>query len=101
MRNVPFAFLNEETIDRINRAERVYADQVRADQVQVDALKNLAETQMSMRGLLIWPPSAVLREAAKRFVAMLEKLMEMSGPNSIANLERALRAHGVAPDSEK
>jgi len=42
-----------------------------------------------------WPPSA------KRFVAMLEKLMEMSGPNSIANLERALRAHGVAPDSEK
>jgi hypothetical protein len=90
MRNVPFAFLNEETIDRINRAERAHADQV-----QVDALKNLAETQMSMRGLMKWPPTA------KRFVAMLEKLMEMSGPNSIANLERALRAHGVAPDSEK
>jgi len=101
MRNVPFAFLNEETIDRINRAERAYADQVHVDQVQVDALKNLAETQMSMRGLLTWPPSATLRTAAKRFVAMLEKLMEMSGPNSIANLERALRAHGVAPDSEK
>ncbi len=50
---------------------------------------------MSMRGLMKWPPTA------KRFVAMLEKLMEMSGPNSIANLERALRAHGVAPDSEK
>jgi len=94
MRNVPFAFLNEETIDRINRAER-------ADVVQVDALKNLAETQMSMRGLLTWPPSAVLKTAAKRFVAMLEKLMEMSGPNSIANLERALRVHGVAPESEK
>jgi hypothetical protein len=32
---------------------------------------------------------------------MLEKMMEMSGPNSIANLERALRAHGVAPRSEE
>jgi hypothetical protein len=96
MRNVPFAFLNEETIDRINRAERVCADPV-----QVDALKNLAETQMSMRGLLTWPPSGVLKTTAKRFVAMLEKLMEMSGPNSIANLERALRAHGVAPESER
>jgi glucuronate isomerase len=96
MRNIPFAFLNEETIDRINHAERAYADQV-----QVDALKNLAETQMSLRGLITWPPSAVLKTAAKRFVAMLEKMMEMSGPNSIANLERALRAHGVAPRSEE
>jgi hypothetical protein len=95
MRNVPFAFLNEETIDRINHAERAYAEKV-----QVDALTHLAQTQMSMRGLMTWPTGSALKTAAKRFVAMLEKMMEMSGPNSIANLERALRAHGVAPRSE-
>jgi acyl CoA:acetate/3-ketoacid CoA transferase beta subunit len=95
MRNVPFAFLNEETIDRINRAEKAYAGQV-----QVDAFANLASTQMSMRGMIALPAGAALKTAAKRVVAMLEKMMEMSGPNSIANLERALRAHGVAPRSE-
>jgi hypothetical protein len=86
MRNIPFAFLNEETIDQISRAEKAYADKV-----QVDAFAKLAATQMSMRGLIAWPAQSVLRTALKRFVAMLEKMMEMSGPNSIANLERALR----------
>jgi len=94
MRNVPFAFLDEETIDRINRAERAHANRV-----QVDAFANLAETQKSMRGVIEWSASAALKTAAKRFVAMLEKMMEMSGPNSIANLERALRAHRDAPRS--
>jgi hypothetical protein len=93
MRNVPFAFLNEETIDRINRAERAHA----ADQVQVDAFANLAETQKSMRGVIALPPGAAMKTLGRRFVAMLEKMMEMSGPNSIANLERALRAHREAP----
>jgi hypothetical protein len=48
--------------------------------------------------MLMWPDTApssgtvaVIKRAAKRLVAMLEKMMEMSGPNSIANLERALR----------
>ncbi len=35
---------------------------------------------------------AVLKKSAKRLVAILEKMMEMSGPNSIANFERSLRA---------
>ncbi len=88
MRNIPYAFLNEETIDQINRAERAY----------VYAFANLAATQQSMRGMLTWPKTApsstikaALKTTAKRFVAMLEKMMEMSGPNSIANLERALK----------
>jgi hypothetical protein len=93
MRNIPFAFLDEETIDQINRAASEHAT------AGVDAFAHLAETQRSMRGLIVWPenvePShlffAVLQRTAKRFVAMLEKMMEMSGPNSIANLERSLR----------
>ncbi len=83
MRNIPFAFLNEETIDQINRAHK----ERRA--ARVNAMQNLASTQLSMRGLIKWPS---FRTAKKRLVAMLEKMMEMSGPNSIANLERALRA---------
>jgi hypothetical protein len=94
MRNVPFAFLNEETIDRINHAERAYVEKA-----QVDALANLAQTQMSMRGFMTQPVRPVAM--FKKLVALLEKMMEMSGPNSIANLERALRAHGVAPRSEQ
>jgi hypothetical protein len=86
MRNIPFAFLNEETIDQINKAEREY----------VAAFANLAQTQRSMRGTLTWQ-NATWKAVAKRFVAMLEKMMEMSGPNSIANLERALRVHGHDP----
>ena len=93
MRNVPFAFLNEETIDRINRAERAHA----AGQVQVDAFAHLAETQKSMRGVIALPTGSAWKTIAGRFVAMLERMMEMSGPNSIANLERALRAHREAP----
>ncbi len=92
MRNIPFAFLDEETIDQISRAGKQHA-------AKVDAFANLAETQKSMRGVITWPASAgtsdtitaALKRAAKRLVAMLEKMMEMSGPNSIANLERALR----------
>lgn len=90
MRNIPFAFLNEETIDQINRADREY----------VNGFAHLAETQKSMRGLMTWPENraasgftAAIKKTASRFVAMLEKMMVMSGPNSIANLERALRAH--------
>ena len=75
MRNIPFAFLNEETIDQINRAEREY----------VNGFANLAETQMSMRGLIRWPLMPWI-------VATLEKMTTMSGPNSIANLERAIRS---------
>lgn len=97
MRNIPYAFLNEETIDQINRAERDY----------VDAFANLAATQQSMRGLMTWPKAtasstimAAVKTTAKRFVAMLEKMMEMSGPNSIANLERALRSQEVRRQTE-
>lgn len=89
MRNIPFAFLNEETIEQINKADREH----------VDALANLARTQQSMRGVMTWRDGgrsatviSVVKRTAKRFVAMLEKMMEMSGPNSIANLERSLRA---------
>jgi hypothetical protein len=77
MRNIPFAFINEETIDQINRAEREY----------VNGFAKLAETQMSMRGLIRWPVMAWI-------VATLEKMMSMSGPNSMANLERAMRSRG-------
>lgn len=81
MRNIPFAFLNEETIDQINTADRQY----------VKGFSNLAQTQMSMRGLITWPLLPSLKTIGRRLVALLEKLMEMDGPNSIANLERAMR----------
>ncbi len=83
MRNIPFAFLNEETIDQINKADREYR--------AVNAFSNLAETQVSMRGLITWPLLPGLKNAVRRMVPLLEKLMEMDGPNSIANLERAMR----------
>lgn len=99
MRNVPFAFLDENTIDRINAA----AEERRRERVPVDAFAKLAETQRSMRGMMKWPDAApsstvisVVKRTAKRFVAMLEKMMEMSGPNSIANLERSIRAQSEA-----
>lgn len=77
MRNVPFAFLNEETIDRINQAAE--------ERRRINAFAHLAGTQRSLRGPLDW-------SALKQFlVEKLEQLTEMSGPNSIANLERALR----------
>jgi|GEM_PF-4622820 len=78
MRNIPFAFLDEETINQISRADRERV-------ANVNAFTNLAETQKSMRGLLSWQFSSLK--------AGLEKLMTMSGPNSIANLERALGPH--------
>jgi hypothetical protein len=80
MRNIPFAFINEETIDQINKAEREYTAEV-----NVDAFRNLAQTQTSMRGLISWP-------LIPKLIAILEKMMSMSGPNSIANLERAMRS---------
>jgi hypothetical protein len=52
-----------------------------------------------MRGVIALPPGAAMKTLGRRFVAMLEKMMEMSGPNSIANLERALRAHREAPSA--
>jgi hypothetical protein len=75
MRNIPFAFINEETIDQINKADREF----------VDGFAKLAETQRSMRGLIRWPMMPWI-------VATLEKMMTLSGPNSIANLERAMRS---------
>jgi hypothetical protein len=77
LRNIPFVFINEETVDQINIAART----------RVDAFANLAETQKSMRGLITWP-------LLSKLVAGLEKMMSMSGPNSIANLERAIRSRG-------
>jgi hypothetical protein len=38
-----------------------------------------------MRGLITWP-------LIPKLIATLEKMMSMSGPNSIANLERAMRS---------
>ena len=86
MRSIPFAFLDEITIEHINRTARERTE-------RVDALANLAETQRSMRGTMDWP---ALRNAGKRLVAILENMMEMSGPNSIANLERAIRSQNRA-----
>jgi len=74
MRNTPFAFINEGTIDQINKAERA----------SVDAFANLAETQQAMRGLMTWP-------LIPKIIAILEKMVSMSGPHSIANLERAMQ----------
>jgi hypothetical protein len=86
MRNIPLAFLDEETLDQI-------ASQKAAKANAVNGFEKLAEAQIAMRGMhdapVFW---ASLKSAAKWSVAQLEKLMEMDGPNSIANLERALRA---------
>lgn len=88
MRNIPFAFLDEETIDQISRADREH----------INGFTNLAETQKSMRGVITrrkdreqFGVMAAVKRITTRFIAGLERMMVMSGPNSIANLERALR----------
>jgi hypothetical protein len=81
MRNIPFAFIDEATVDRIKAA----------DKQRIDGFARLAETQRLMRGLPVLPKDRFWKSAWKRLVAFLEHAMEMSGPNSIANLERVLR----------
>ncbi len=87
MRNIPLAFLDEETLDHL-------ASQQASKTVAVNGFEKLAEAQMLMRGThsapALWES---LRSAAKWGVAQLEKMVEMSGPNSIANLERAMRSY--------
>jgi hypothetical protein len=86
MRNIPLAFLDEETLDQI-------ASQKAEKAIEINGFEKLAEAQVAMRGMhdgpVLWN---TLKSAAKWSVTQLEKLMEMDGPNSIANLERALRA---------
>jgi hypothetical protein len=86
MRNIPLAFLDEETLDQI-------ASQKAAKASEINGFEKLAEAQVAMRGMhnapALWTN---LKSAAKWSVTQLEKLMEMDGPNSIVNLERALRA---------
>lgn len=85
MRNIPLAFLDEETLDHI-------ASQQTAKPCAVNGFEKLAEAHLSMRSThsapVLW---SSVKAAAKWGVAQLEKMMEMSGPNSIANLERAMR----------
>lgn len=74
MRNIPFPFISEATIDEINRVH------VRrnADRNALHAPCN-RENKWTMKFLV------------KRFLAVLDRMTEMSGPNSIASLERAFR----------
>ncbi len=74
MRNIPFPFISEATIDEINR---VHAKR-NADRNSVRATPN-REGKPTLKSLAV------------RLVAALDRMTEMSGPNSIASLERAFR----------
>jgi hypothetical protein len=74
MRNIPFPFISEATIDEINRVH-----------AQRNADRNTACATLNREG----KPN--LKSLAVRLLAALDRMTEMSGPNSIASLERAFR----------
>jgi hypothetical protein len=74
MRNIPFPFISEATIDEINRVQA----KRNADRSAVRATFN-RESEPTVKSVV------------KRFLSALDRMMEMSGPNSIASLERAFR----------
>jgi len=99
MRNIPLPFVSEETLDLIARQSN-NAQKRATSLLESEGFQSFANTQRIMRGVPNWPAASYqvsesLTEAigrgAKRVVAWLEKLLECDGPNSIANLEKALR----------
>jgi hypothetical protein len=91
MRNIPFAFLDEATLEVISR----HAHNAQPDIPSLfgsSGVQELARVHQTMRGLpSIDAEAGRTKKASKRIVTWLDKMMECSGPNSIANLERALR----------
>lgn len=74
MRNIPFPFISEAIIDEINRVHI----RRNADRNALRAACN-RENKWTMKSLV------------KRFLVVLDRMTDMSGPNSIATLERAFR----------
>jgi hypothetical protein len=96
MRNIPFAFLDEATLEIISRE----AQNAQPDNPSLFAstgVQELARVHQTMRGLPSVGGEAGLltKKAGERILAWLDRMMESSGPNSIANLERALRVRST------